>query len=103
MENDWNDIKNELPIEVKWISWDNNGFGTLKEIKENGNELQFIVEHDDKRIGDMTFRTNPEYLIFKTYQQMFQVFSWSIQLLTEEKFWTETGLANISNFQKKDV
>ena len=33
------------------------------------NELQFIVEHDDKRIGDMIFRTDPEYLTFKTYQQ----------------------------------
>lgn len=102
MEHCLNDINDKLPIEVKWISWDNNGFGILKEVKrseKNNNEIQFVIKSNDERVGDMIFRANLNRILFNTYQKMFRTFSWSIQLISEEKFWTEMGEICISDFQ----
>lgn len=85
MKNDWNEIKKELPLEVLWISWDTNGFGTLKEINfiEKDNELQFIIKHADKKVEDMIFGANPDHLSFNEDLGTFRTFSWSIQLLRD--------------------
>ena len=81
----WSKIKEKLPLEVKWISWDNNGFGTLKEIKEKDNELQFIVENSSVTAEDMIFRGDPTYVNFNKYIKTFRTFSWTIRILEEEK------------------
>lgn len=85
IEKELDKIKGELPVEVKWISWDNNGFGTLKEINSNeeNNRLEFVVEHNNKEVGDMLFEANPDHLDFNRYLRIFRSFSWSIQILRE--------------------